>query len=154
MDMVDQFVISSTLEERQTEFRRWVECVRDPAAANTEGLRQISVLNCAAVANYEIAQLLDQRWAVTVHCSYNCGNHHGVGMPWSGFSTRDDCVEFFLKSARHHFRLKQLGDFSERQHQAQREMKRLLNSGLFGFIEPPPVSTRLEPAPAGRFRLV
>lgn len=142
MDMVDACVISSTLEERQSEFRRWVENVRDPAAANTEGLREISVLNGAAAANYEIASLPDQRWAVTVHCSYNCGNHHGVGIPWSGFSTRDDCVDFFLKSARHHFRPQQLSDFSERQHQAQREMKRLLNSGLFGFIEPTPIVSR------------
>ena len=140
--MVDQCVISSTLEERQAEFRSWVESVRDPASPNTEGLQQISALNCAAVANYEIAQLSDQRWAVTVHCSYNCGNHHEVGIPWSDFSTRDDCVDFFLKSARHHFRPQQLSDFSERQQQAQREMKRLLNSGLFGFIEPRPIMNR------------
>ena len=134
--MVDQCAISSTLEERQAEFRRWVESVRDPASANTEGLREISVLNEAAVANYEIAQIPDQRWAVIVHCSYNCGNHHGVGIPWSDFSTRDDCVEFFLRTARHHFRPQQASDFSERQQHAQQEMKRLLNSGLFGFIEP------------------
>jgi hypothetical protein len=138
MDMVDECVVSSTLEERQAEFRRWVECVRDPASANTEGLREVSVLNGAAVANYEIATLPDHRWAVTVHCSYNCGNHHGVGIPWSDFSTRDDCVEFFLNTARHDFRPQRLSDFSERQHQAQREMKRLLSSGLFGFSEPTP----------------
>lgn len=138
MDMVDQRVISSTLEERQAEFRRWVKNVRDPAALSTEGFREILVLNGAATANYEIAPLPDLRWAVTVHCSYNCGNHHGVGIPWSDFSTRDECVEFFLKSARHHFRPQQLSDFSERQHQAQREMKRLLSSGLFGFTEPTP----------------
>ena len=142
MDMVDECVISSTLEERQAEFRRWVESVRDPASANTEGRREILVPNGAAVANYEIAQLPDKRWAINVHCSYNCGNHHGVGIPWSDFSTRDDCVEFFLRTARHHFRPQQLSDFSERQHQAQREMKRLLNSGLFGFIEPTPILIR------------
>ena len=142
MDMVDECVISSTLEERQAEFRRWVECVRDPAAANTEGLREISVLNGAAAANYEIAQLPDHRWAITLHCSYHCGNHHGVGIPWSDFSTRDDCLDFFLRTARHHFRPQQLSDFSERQQQAQREMKRLLNSGLFGFIEPRPIMNR------------
>jgi hypothetical protein len=142
MDMVDECVISSTLEERQAEFRRWVENVRDPAVLNTEGFREIAVLNGAAVAKYEIAPLPDQRWAMTARCSYNCGNHHGVGIPWSDFSTRDDCLEFFLRTARHHFRPQQLSDFSERQHQAQREMKRLLNSGLFGFIEPRPILNR------------
>jgi hypothetical protein len=143
MDMVDQCVICPALEERQAEFRRWVESVRGPAALNTEGLREITVLNGAALANYEIALLPDQRWAVTVHCSYSYGNHHGVGIPWLDFSARDDCLEFFLRTARHHFRPQQPSDFSERQHQAQREMKRLLKSGLFGFIEPPPISTRL-----------
>jgi hypothetical protein len=142
MDMVDQFVISSTLEERQAEFRRWVENVRDPAATTTEGLREISVLNGAAVANYEIAQIPDQRWAVTVHCSYHCGNHHGVGIPWSDFSTRDDCLDFFLRTARHHFRPQQGSDFSDRQQQTQREMTQLLLSGLFGFIEPTPIVIR------------
>lgn len=67
MDMVDQCVIPTTLEERQAEFRRWVENVRDTASAKTEGLREISVLNGVPVANYEIAQRPDHRWAITVN---------------------------------------------------------------------------------------
>lgn len=142
MDMVDQCDIRMTLEERQAQFRTWVETVRDPAAVNTEGLREFSVLNRAAVASYEIAPLPDQRWAITVHCSYNCGNHLGIGIPWSDFPGREDCVEFFLTTARHHFRPQHSSDFSERQQQAQQEMKRVLNSGLFGFIEPTPIPIR------------
>lgn len=101
--MVEQFLTSEASDERQDQFRIWIETVRDPATSNNEGVREIAVLNGAATANYRIALLPDQRWAVSVQCSYNCGNLFGVGTPWTECPSREDCVALFLKIARKHF---------------------------------------------------
>lgn len=125
-----------SLEERQLAFGLWVENVRNPATANTEGLRKLTVLHGAARAEYEISSLPNGRWAVTVHCSYHCGNCHGVGIPWMDFSKRAECISFFLTTARHHFTSKLDLGVSDLQKQAQAEMRRELSDGLFGFTEP------------------
>ena len=125
-----------SLEERQLAFRQWVENVRNPAQVNTEGSRELVVLHRAATAEYQVASLPNGRWAVTVHCSYHCGNCHGVGVPWTDFSKREECLEFFLMTARHHFKSRLDFDGSDLQKLAQNEMRRELSDGLFGFVEP------------------
>lgn len=126
------------LAARHAAYRHWVETVRDPATTATEGLRIIEAKGTAANASYEVAPLPDGRWAIRVRCEYNCGDYHGVGIPWTDFPTRDDCIEFFLTTARRHFGYLVNSRGSSLQQQAQAEMRRLLKPGLFGFIEPSP----------------
>ena len=138
MDMDELTLETDTLAERLADFRLWIETVRDPAQRASEGHRELIVLNRAATASYEIAALPNERWAVTVRCEYHCGHCHGAGIPWTDFPSRDDCVEFFLNTARHHFGQAVGHDGSDLQRAAQNEMNWLLKGGLFGFIEPTP----------------
>ena len=132
-DLVTETV---TLAERRATFQLWMETVSDPARRASEGVRELIVLNGAATASYEIAPLPNGQWAVTVGCEYHCGYCHGAGIPWTEFPSRDDCLEFFLNTARHHFGQPVGCDGSDLQRNAQAEIKRLLTGGLFGFIEP------------------
>lgn len=125
------------LDDRQAAFQQWVREVRNPATANTEGIREIATSNHSASASYEIAQLPDGTWAIRMGCEYRCGNYHGRSIPWTRYSTRQDSIDFFLKTARHHFD-KADHDASDRQKGAQVEMKTLLANSLFGFLEPEP----------------
>ena len=138
MDMDELVLETDTLLERQVAFHLWIETVRDPAQRQSEGVRELIVLNRAATASYEIAPLPNERWAVTVRCEYHCGHCHGAGVPWTDYSSRDECIEFFLNTARHHFGQAVGHDGSDQQRNAQAEMNRLLKGGLFGFIEPTP----------------
>lgn len=146
-DLVTETV---TLAERRAIFQHWMETVRDPARSASERIRELIVLNGAATASYEIALLPDGRWAVTVRCEYHCGHCHGAGIPWTDFPSRDDCLEFFLNRARHHFGQPVGRDGSDLQRNAQAEMNRLLTGGLFGFIEPTPSRGYEEQAPRTR----
>ena len=149
---MDDLVIETvTLVERRATFQLWVETVRDPAQEVSEGIREVIVLNGAATASYEIAPLPDGRWAVTVRCEYHCGHCHGAGIPWTEFPIREDCLEFFLNTARRHFGQPVGRDGSEPQRNAQTEMRRLLTGGLFGFIEPTPSRGYEEQAALGSF---
>jgi hypothetical protein len=132
--------IDDSLKARQAAFREWVETVRNPAREHTEGLRQLTVFNGAAIANYEIAPLPHGRWAITLHCTYRCGHCHEVGIPWTDFASREACIEFFLETARRHFGSPIGADGSDLQRRAQTEMAEFLRGGLFGFIEPLPSS--------------
>ena len=129
---------TDTLAERRATFQLWMETVRDPARRASEGVRELIVLNRAATARYEIAPLPEGRWAITVGCEYHCGHCHGGGVPWTEFPSRDECIELFLNTARHHFGQPIGFDGSDLQRKAQVEMNRLLTGGLFGFIEPTP----------------
>ncbi|MCX7411254.1 MAG: hypothetical protein NTZ32_24520 [Planctomycetales bacterium] len=136
---MDELVLETeSLAERQAVFQLWTEMVRDPAQRQSEGVRELIVLNRAATASYEIAPLPNERWAVTVRYEYHCGHCHGAGVPWTEFPSRDECIEFFLNTARHHFGQSIGCDGSDHQRKAQVEMNRLLKGGLFGFIEPTP----------------
>ena len=138
MDMDELVLETDTLAERQAAFQSWIATVRDPAQRQSEGVRELIVLNRAATASYEIAPLPNERWAVTVRCEYHCGHCHGAGVPWTDFLSRDECIEFFLNTARHHFGQSIGCDGSDLQRKALVEMNRLLKGGLFGFIEPTP----------------
>ncbi len=138
MDMDELVLETDTLAERQAAFQLWIETVRDPAQRQSEGIRELIVLNRAATAGYEIAPLQTGQWAVTVRCEYHCGHCHGTGIPWTDFPSRDECIEYFLNTARHHFGQPISFDGSDLQRNAQAEMNRLLKGGLFGFIEPLP----------------
>ena len=138
MDMDELVLETESLAERQAVFQLWTEMVRDPAQRQSEGVRELIVLNRAATASYEIAPLPNERWAITVGCEYRCGHCHGAGVPWTDYSSRDECIEFFLNTARHHFGQSIGCDGSDLQRKAQAEMNRLLTGGLFGFIEPIP----------------
>ena len=136
--MTERVLLDDSLQARQASFQAWVETVRDPARAHSEGLRELIVLNGAAVADYEIAPLPNGRWAVMVHCSYHCGHFHGTGTPWTDFDSREACVAFFLTTVRRHFGYAIGSDGSDLQRRAQVGMAEILRSGLFGFIEPLP----------------
>lgn len=138
MATTDRILLDDSLTVRQAAFQAWVEKVRDPAREHSEGLRELIVLNGAAAADYEVAPLPNGRWAVTVHCSYHCGHFHGTGIPWTAFDSRKACIEFFLTTARRHFGYAIGPDGSDLQRRAQAEMARVLQGGLFGFIEPLP----------------
>lgn len=126
------------IECRQAQFRSWVNTVRNPAERNSEGTRTIRTATGTAAADYDIAPLPDGHWAVTVHCTYRCGDCSGIGIPWTAFPSREACIDFFIDTARRHFRPSAQGFGSAAQGVAQAEMLRLLSGGLFGFIEPTP----------------
>jgi len=127
----------------QAEFDRWVRDIRDPARRSSEGLRSVDAGDGKAVAEYEIAQLPAGNFAVRFSCIYHCGNGSGRCVPWTEFDSREQCLDFFLQSARHHFRAECLdSNCNDIQRNARREMLHLLNGGLFGFVEPEPQSTR------------
>jgi len=138
MDTIEIPIFGPGIEVRQTNFKLWVENVRDPANESSEGVRKLSVVNDAAVAQYEIAPLPNERWAISICCSYECGNYSGLCSPWTDFSSREECVEHFLRTARRHFRPLGCREITSLQQQAQKEMVRQLADGLFGFIEPTP----------------
>jgi len=142
----DQYCISlfsllndCSVEERLAEFEEWVDSVRDPAKERAEGVRRISVDRGRLIAEYNIAELRDGRWAVRVRCDSRDG---GVSCPWSEMPTRQDCLDFFLNIARRHFSDERgQRDRSDADIRARQKMQqRLSESGLFGFVEPP-VST-------------
>ncbi len=139
MDTVEVLLVSGSLEERKTLFQLWVNTVRDPAEENSEGVREIFVINGAAVASYEVAELPDRRWAVTVQCSYECGDCFGVRIPWTDFPSREECVDFFCSTAQRHFQKPIQVAGSALQVKAQLKMNQLLMHGLFGFMEPLPL---------------
>lgn len=135
-----EHVLTRDLEGRQAAYRHWCETVRNPAEMSTEGLREIEAGNGSAVAEYEIAQLPTGNWAIRVRCEYRCGNYSGMGTPWTEFPTRGLCIEFFLTVARRHFGHETDRDGSARQQTAQVSIREQLADGLFGFIEPFPLS--------------
>ena len=138
-DTVELFV-TRDLDERRGEYRHWCETVRDPANSSTEGIREITVDNGSAVAQYEVAQLPSGEWAIRVRCEYRCGNYSGMGTPWTDFPTRDHCTAYFLTAARRHFGNDIESTKSPKQKSAQLSINERLADGLFGFIEPVPLS--------------
>ena len=138
-DTVEHFV-TLDLEERQAEYRHWCETVRDPANTSTEGIREIKSDNDSAVSQFEVALLPSGKWAVRVRCEYRCGNYSGVGTPWTDFPTRDHCIAYFLTTARRHFGNDVDPTKSPKQKSAQLSINERLADGLFGFIEPGPLS--------------
>ena len=119
---------------RSPELKRWMDDVRDPADAATEGIRTIQMRD--AEADYEVAPLPDGRWAVKVRASYAKGNCASLGTPWRAFDTREECLAYFLETARGHFAEKATAGRVFGQEAAARQMTSLL-SGY--FREPVPV---------------
>ena len=127
-----------SLQLRQQEFENWVRTVRDPAMDSSEGLRRIEAKNQRAIAEYEIARISTESWAIRINLAYQCGDSSGHGVPWSTFPSRELCIDFFLSLARRHFQPPQHPFSSDAQRVAQKEMSELLEDGLFGFSEPSP----------------
>lgn len=126
-------------QQRTAQFESWVRDVRDPARSASEGIRRLIVEGAAA--EYEIAPLNNDRWAIRMHVAYSCGNSSGQGCPWRELRSREACVETFLSTAREHFgRTLHEHDttVNDRQRRARRAMQELLDGGLFNFIEPRP----------------
>ena len=132
-------MVTKTLVERRQEFEEWVRTVRVPATKLSEGIRRLEVKNGRATAEYEIAQIAGETWAIRINLAYHCGDHRGLGLPWATFPDRDQCLTHFLQTARRHFRLPREGFLSDAQLFAQKEMSELLRDGLFGFSEPAPI---------------
>ena len=114
------------------------------SASHREGKRQLQTRQSHATAFYDIAQLDDDRFAITIHLSYSVGDCRGRGTPFEIFETRQDCVDHFAEQATRFF----VGEVSGgcttlSQVTAQQEMLTLLDGGLFGFVEPAPASIHL-----------
>lgn len=125
--------------DRFEKYQDWINNVRDPANANSEGERLLQSANGKATASYEIAPLPDGRWAIRMRCDYHCGCCMGRGSSWATYDSREACIDYFLKIARNHFGQELQGiNCTEVQQQARRQMNDLLSDGLFGFIEPEP----------------
>lgn len=129
---------TKSLAERRQEFEEWVRTVRDPATKLSEGVRKLEAKNRQATAEYEIAQISVETWAIRINLTFHCGDHRGLGIPWVTFPDRDQCLAHFLRMARRHFNVPQEGFLSNAQRSAQQEMRLLLEDGLFGFSEPAP----------------
>jgi hypothetical protein len=124
-------------EHRHAAHETWVQTVRDPADAATEGVRRIMVRN--ALAEYEVAPLPDGRWALQYRLEYQTGDCFGHSSPWGAYVSREACVAAFLEAAQEHFRARLIGVANgvKTQEVARAEMlDRLRIDGLFGFIEP------------------
>lgn len=119
------------LESAGDGFEKWTKEVRDPAQKSTEGRRKIEV--SGAWAEYEVAPLQDGRWAVRI--STRMESSSGMYCPWRSFSTRDECVDWFLKEALAFFqREKNLKKGREQNRKKIVDLLRL--QGLFGWEEP------------------
>jgi hypothetical protein len=116
-----------------------VRTVRDPARSTAEGIRTIRVPG--AEAEYEVAPLSADRWAVRVRMSYLCGNGSGRSVSWQEYQTREECIDFFVTAARHHFEAELSGHdpvVNDSQQRARRAILESFRIGLFGFVEPEP----------------
>jgi len=71
------------LSDRVEAFEQWMKTVRNPAKANSEGVRELSTTNRKATVWYEVAPLLDETWAIRISCEYHCGDYSGHSLPWT-----------------------------------------------------------------------
>lgn len=118
------------------DFRRWKRYVRDPANADNEGTRTISVRK--AFFSYRIARVR-VGWTVQMDAGYLCGNMASFGTPWcTPLGSRDDAVSEAIARAERHFG--GVRPESHAQEMAQSEMLERLRSmrGIFGLNEPAP----------------
>lgn len=83
------------LFDRFYEFDVWVQEVRDPAEAASEGTRTIRTSKWDKL-EYEIAPLPDGRWALT--WDMDCARG-GQGKPWTAYETRELAIAGFLDAA-------------------------------------------------------
>jgi hypothetical protein len=110
----------------------WMATVRDPAEQATEGKRRIDA--GGAHAHYEIAPLPSGKWAVKVHCDLEFVT--GMSIPWREFETREECESFFVEQARAFFEREK--GLKKARAEYRKRMLALLETGLFGFVEPEP----------------
>lgn len=120
----------------------WMETVRDPADEASEGERTIDVRKGLATAAYEVAPLPDGRWAVRLRCQHQASELGALALPWRAFPTREECLAFFVQTAREFFAREERARVSEAQRRAREEMAALLAGGLYGFEEPVPVKRK------------
>ncbi len=129
--------INDELAKRHADFNEWREFVRDPANKLSEGERWIRSKDGKTTICYEIAPLSESRFAVRYQMTYGSGNMSGRSSPWSVYATRQDCIDVLLKDARCHFGRELVdSNCNANQQLARNQMLELLESGLFGFIEP------------------
>ena len=129
---------AGSLEDRIKDHEEWVEAVRDPAYENSEGLRILRAGNGKATAEYEIAQLPNDRWAIRISLSYHSGNMEGVTNPWSDQDSRKDCLDQFESQTKEFFQKPIDSGGNDLQRHARTEMLKHFSNSLFGFIEPEP----------------
>lgn len=100
-----------------------------------EGWRELNTQNRLARAAYSIEWLYNGEFFVSVQVEYKTGDYSG-SYTHEVFSSRQECVEYFLERARRHFGSDRT--MPDGQREAQRQMQALLEPTLFGFIEPAP----------------
>ncbi len=123
--------------ERLAAHERWCHTVRAPAVECSEGRRTIATAKDDARVEYEVAPLPDGTWAVNWQFGYFCGDQRGCSHPWTVQPSREDCIQHVLTTARTFFSNTEVGG---PQQSARREMLKRLSGGLFGFIEPAPIT--------------
>ena len=125
----------STVDHRFRDFEIWVRDVRYPAFASAEKPRRFVSQNRQAMAQYQLAQIGNKRWAIRMLMTYSTGDCEGQGSTWMSASGRQACVEKFYESADRFFSLEKS---SPKQDQARLQMLELLahRTNLFGMIEP------------------
>jgi len=100
-----------------------------------EGWRELTTSNRKARAAYSIDWMYDGNFYVSVQVEYTSGDYSGKWLH-EIFSSRQECVSYFLEVARRHFASERYMPDSQRE--AQLEMQELLRPSLFGFIETAP----------------
>ncbi len=126
----------STEHDRVREFEVWAKEVRDPANERAEKVRRIISKNREAMAEYQVAKLDNNRWAIRTKMEYFTGGTGGQSSPWTAYPSRERCVEAFYQSADRFF---SAAKSATRQEQARLQVLEFLNhrTNLFGVIEPP-----------------
>lgn len=121
--------------DRHREFDIWVKTVRDPATASAERVRRLVSRDGHAMAQYQIADLGNERWAI--HWQMETRNA-GQASPWCVFPKRIDCVTEFFQKAHHFFSVQKASSSEKRSVKQMSELLHQSNS-LFGLLEPPEV---------------
>jgi hypothetical protein len=123
----------AAMPEFANQWEEWEKTIRDPAEQTKEPMRK---LDCGpASAEYQTAQLPDDRWAIRFKCQMDSGS--GMAVPWRAFATRAAAVAYFRQEAAAFFRREER--LKAAKEQARRKILALLtDNGLFGFTEPEP----------------
>ncbi len=138
--MVD---IDDELAKRQFDFQEWREVVLDPANKLSEGERWIRSKDGKTTICYEIAPLSELGFAVRYQMTYGGGTMSGRASPWSVYANRQECIDIVLTAAKCHFGRELVdSNCNATQQEARNQMLELLESGLFGFIEPDVEATK------------
>ncbi|QDT40333.1 hypothetical protein Pan241w_03890 [Gimesia alba] len=138
-------VIAGDLDERLQQHEEWAATVRDPAKETSEGVRMLQTKDRGASAEYEIAPLPSDRWALRTDLRYHVGDLRGNSTPWAEYESREACVDQFIDRAKKFFSADIDAGGSDSQRHTRNEMLKHFETSLFGFVEPDVVLQEKDP---------